>query len=56
MASSSDSHGWVHEADDRYELPLQRYARWLLGDFDLAADRAEFLDLVRRAEGPGVAW
>jgi hypothetical protein len=38
MASSSDSHDRVLEAVDRYELPLQRYARRLLGDFDLAAD------------------
>jgi hypothetical protein len=56
MSASGDPHGWVLEAVDLYELPLQRYARRLLGDFDLAADRAEFLDLVRRAEGPGVAW
>jgi len=40
MASSSDSHDRVLEAVDRYELPLQRYARRLLGDFDLAADAA----------------
>jgi RNA polymerase sigma-70 factor (ECF subfamily) len=41
MASSSDSHGWVLEAVDLYELPLQRYARRLLGDFDLAADAVQ---------------
>jgi RNA polymerase sigma-70 factor (ECF subfamily) len=41
MASSSDSYGWVLEAVDLYELPLQRYARRLLGDFDLAADAVQ---------------
>jgi RNA polymerase sigma-70 factor (ECF subfamily) len=41
MASSSDSHGWVLEAVELYELPLQRYARRLLGDFDLAADAVQ---------------
>jgi RNA polymerase sigma-70 factor (ECF subfamily) len=38
MSASSDTHGWILEAVDLYELPLQRYARRLLGDFDLAAD------------------
>lgn len=38
MSASSDSHGWVLEAVDLYELQLQRYARRLVGDFDLAAD------------------
>ena len=40
MSASGDPHGWVLEAVDLYELPLQRYARRLLGDFDLAADAA----------------
>lgn len=41
MSASSDSHGWVLEAVDLYELPLQRYARRLVGDFDLAADAVQ---------------
>jgi len=41
MSASGDSHGWVLEAVDLYELPLQRYARRLLGDFDLAADAVQ---------------
>ena len=41
MSSTGESHGWVLEAVDLYELPLQRYARRLLGDFDLAADAVQ---------------
>ena len=41
MTAGSDSHGWILEAVDLYELPLQRYARRLLGDFDLAADAVQ---------------
>jgi RNA polymerase sigma-70 factor (ECF subfamily) len=41
MSASGDPHGWVLEAVDLYELPLQRYARRLLGDFDLAADAVQ---------------
>lgn len=52
MASSSDSHGWVLEAVDLYELPLQRYARRLLGDFDLAADAVQhaFVKLCEQSQ------
>jgi len=41
MSSTSESHGWVMEAVDLYELPLLRYARRLLGDVDLAADAVQ---------------
>ena len=41
MSSDGDSHGWVLEAVDLYELPLLRYARRLLGDVDLAADAVQ---------------
>jgi RNA polymerase sigma-70 factor (ECF subfamily) len=41
MSASGESHGWVMEAVDRYELPLLRYARRLLGDVDLAADAVQ---------------
>lgn len=41
MSSTVESQGWVLEAVDLYELPLQRYARRLLGDFDLAADAVQ---------------
>lgn len=41
MSASGDPHGWVLEAVDLYELPLQRYARRMLGDFDLAADAVQ---------------
>jgi len=52
MAASSDSHGWVLEAVDLYELPLQRYARRLLGDFDLAADAVQhaFVKLCEQSQ------
>ena len=52
MSASSDSHGWVLEAVDLYELPLQRYARRLLGDFDLAADAVQhaFLKLCEQSQ------
>jgi RNA polymerase sigma-70 factor (ECF subfamily) len=41
MAASSEAHGWVLEAVDRFEQPLTRYARRLLGDVDLAADAVQ---------------
>lgn len=52
MDAGSDSHGWVLEAVDLYELPLQRYARRLLGDFDLAADAVQhaFLKLCEQSQ------
>lgn len=52
MPASSDSHGWVLEAVDLYELPLHRYARRMLGDFDLAADAVQhaFLKLCEQSQ------
>jgi RNA polymerase sigma factor (sigma-70 family) len=52
MSASSDSQGWVLEAVDLYELPLQRYARRLVGDFDLAADVVQhaFLKLCEQSQ------
>jgi len=41
MSASGESHGWVMEAVELYELPLLRYARRLVGDFDLAADAVQ---------------
>ncbi|MFM8435912.1 MAG: RNA polymerase sigma factor [Planctomycetia bacterium] len=52
MSASGDPHGWVLEAVDLYELPLQRYARRLLGDFDLAADAVQhaFVKLCEQSQ------
>jgi len=52
MSSSSDSHEWVLEAVELYELPLHRYARRLLGDFDLAADAVQhaFVKLCEQSQ------
>lgn len=41
MTSTSEAHGWVLEAVDRFEQPLTRYARRILGDVDLAADAVQ---------------
>ena len=62
MTSGGDSHGWVLEAVDLYELPLLRYARRLLGDVDLAADTVQhaFVKLCEesceRLEGRVAPW
>jgi len=62
MSASGDPHGWVLEAVDLYELPLQRYARRMLGDFDLAADAVQhaFVKLCGQSqatlEGRVAAW
>lgn len=52
MSARSDSQGWVLAAVDLYELPLQRYARRLVGDFDLAADVVQhaFLKLCEQSQ------
>lgn len=52
MSARSYSQGWVLEAVDLYELPLQRYARRLVGDFDLAADVVQhaFLKLCEQSQ------
>ena len=41
MEASRDGHGWILAAVDAHEQPLVRYARRLLGDFDLAADTVQ---------------
>lgn len=51
MSASGESHGWVMEAVDLYELPLMRYARRLLGDVDLAADAVQHA-FVKLCEEP----
>ena len=57
-----DSHAWILEAVDLYEIPLSRYARRLLGDIDLAADAVQhaFLKLCEesreRLDGRLAAW
>lgn len=62
MSSDGDSHGWVLEAVDVYELPLLRYARRLLGDVDLATDTVQhaFVKLCEesrdRLEGRVAPW
>ena len=52
MSARSDSQGWVLEAVDLYELPLQRYARRLVGDIDLATDVVQhaFLKLCEQSQ------
>ncbi len=53
---------WVVDALDRYERPLIRYAKWLLGNADMARDIVQetFLRLCReepaRVEGHLAAW
>ena len=62
MSAGGESHGWVMEAVDVYELPLLRYARRLLGDVDLAADAVQhaFVKLCEesqeRLEGRVAPW
>lgn len=62
MTSRSEAHGWVLEAVDRFEQPLTRYARRILGDVDLAADAVQhaFVKLCaeprERLEGRVAAW
>ena len=41
MPSCDEAQAWVLEAVDRFEQPLLRYARRLLGDVDLAADTVQ---------------
>jgi RNA polymerase sigma factor (sigma-70 family) len=53
---------WVIDALDRYERPLIRYAKWLLGDLETARDVVQetFLRLCRedpaRVEGHLAPW
>src|SRR5688572_32817411 len=53
---------WVVDALDRYERPLIRYAKWLLGNADTARDVVQetFLRLCRedaaRVDGHLAAW
>ncbi|MFM8707535.1 MAG: RNA polymerase sigma factor [Planctomycetia bacterium] len=62
MSAGGESHGWVMEAVDVYELPLLRYARRILGDVDLAADTVQhaFVKLCEesqeRLEGRVAPW
>ena len=61
MSRTPDSR-WVVDALDRYERPLIRYAKWLLGDVELARDVVQetFLRLCRedpaRIEGHLAPW
>ena len=53
---------WVVDALDRYERPLIRYAKWLLGDLETARDVVQetFLRLCRedpaRVDGHLAPW
>lgn len=53
---------WVVDALDRHERPLIRYAKWLLGDVEMARDVVQetFLRLCRedraRVDGHLAAW
>jgi RNA polymerase sigma-70 factor (ECF subfamily) len=61
MSRTPDSR-WVVDALDRYERPLIRYAKWLLGDAEMARDVVQetFLRLCRedaaRVEGHLAPW
>ena len=48
MSRTPDSQ-WMVDALDRYERPLIRYAKWLLGDAEMARDVVQetFLRLCR---------
>lgn len=50
MSTSGKPQLWLLEAVDQYEKPLTRYARRLLGDFDLAADAVQHAFLALCAE------
>jgi RNA polymerase sigma-70 factor (ECF subfamily) len=60
--SRTPNSDWVVDALDRYERPLVRYAKWLLGDLEAARDVVQdtFLRLCRedpgRVEGHLAAW
>ena len=61
MSRMPDSE-WIVAALDRYERPLIRYAKWLLGDLETARDVVQetFLRLCRedpaRVDGHLAAW
>ena len=52
MPTASDPSHWVLEAVEAYELPLLRYARRLLDDFDLANDAVQhaFVKLCEQSQ------
>ena len=62
MAAAGEGQGWLLDAVEAYEVPLTRYARRLLDDFDLAADAVQhaFVTLCaeprERLEGRVAPW